>query len=247
MRIVTWNCSRGSYFKKVARIDSLLWNVAVVQECATPPLESEHSLWFGDEVNQGIAVLSRPPYRLTRLPQVADVPKFVIPVAVSAPGIGFVLFAVWSKKNKPYPYVQGVVKAVSMYRSVFDAGPCVIVGDFNSNTIWDKTHPSIANHSALVRCLAEWGLTSAYHDHFDEAHGQETRPTYHHQKSRQVPHHIDYCFMPRAWLGGVRSVEVGLVDEWLADSDHCPLVVDVDVGRTEELDTVELEQAAAPG
>jgi hypothetical protein len=151
MRIVTWNCSRGSYFKKVARLDSLLWNVAVVQECATPPLESEHSLWFGDRVNQGIAVLSRPPYRLTRLTQIAYVPKFVIPVAVSAPGIEFVLFAVWSKKNKPYPYVQGVVKAVSMYRSVFDAGPCVIVGDFNSNTIWDKTHPSIANHSALYR------------------------------------------------------------------------------------------------
>ena len=76
-----------------------------------PPLESEHSLWFGDKVNQGIAVLSRSPYRLTRLPQLVDVPKFVIPAGVSAPGIDFVLFAVWSKKNKPYHYIQRVVKA----------------------------------------------------------------------------------------------------------------------------------------
>jgi hypothetical protein len=235
MRLVTCNCCRGTYLRKSARLERLLWDIAVIQECARPPLESEQSLWFGDNVKQGIAVLARPPYRLARLPQPADVPKFVIPVAVSGPGIDFALFAVWSKKNEHHPYIRGVVKAVEMYRSVFDAGPCVVVGDLNSNTIWDKTHPATANHSALVRSLATRGLVSAYHGYFDEAHGKETRPTYYHQKSRQVPHHIDYCFMPEAWVGGMRVVEVGLVDDWLADSDHCPLLVDVEVGETEKL------------
>jgi endonuclease/exonuclease/phosphatase family metal-dependent hydrolase len=47
-----------------------------------------------------------------------------------------------------------------------------------------------------------------------------------------VPYHIDYCFLPVAWVAGLRSVEVGIVEEWLADSDHCPLSVDVAMGET---------------
>jgi hypothetical protein len=37
------------------------------------------------------------------MPQFEAVPKFVIPVAVSGPGVEFSLFAVWAKREPPYP------------------------------------------------------------------------------------------------------------------------------------------------
>lgn len=37
---------------------------------------------------------------------------------------------------------------------------------------------------------------SAYHEHFSEAHGQESRPTYYFLWNRRKPFHIDYCFVP---------------------------------------------------
>jgi hypothetical protein len=60
-----------------------------------------------------------------------------------------------------------------MYRPVFQAGPCVVVGDFNSSALWDRKHRADCNHSALVRSLGEYGLVSAYHSFFDEFMGRK--------------------------------------------------------------------------
>ena len=83
------------------------------------------------------------------------------------------------------------------------------------------------NHSALVRVMGSLGLGSAYHGFFDEAQGEETRPTYYHLWKQDQPFYIDYCFMPAAWIERVRRVEVGGYEEWNGSSDHRPLVVDV--------------------
>ena len=62
---------------------------------------------------------------------------------------------------------------------------------------------------------------------FEEAQGEETRPTYYHRWNRKEPFHIDYCFMPAAWMQQVRNVEVGGYEDWKAASDHRPLVIDI--------------------
>src|ERR1035438_9616615 len=103
--------------------------------------------------------------------------------------------------------------------------PTVILGDFNSNTMWDREHPG-ASHTDLVKRLDNLGLVSAYHSHFSEKHGQETLPTYFHKKQKKWPSHINYCFLAKTWA--VTDVTVGSFDEWNAKSDHMPLVVKVD-------------------
>lgn len=190
MRLATWNCCRGPYEKKVPLLDSLKPDIAVIQECARPNDESDQSLWFGDNPRQGIAVVATGSFRLRRLPIAEDVPEYVFPIEVTGPA-SFSLLAVWSKGNQAFPYVEAVVRAAELYRALFDGGPTVLIGDLNSNAIWDTRHPRDRNHSALVAMLAELGLVSAYHSFHGEKHGQETRPTYYFQWKEARPYHID--------------------------------------------------------
>jgi hypothetical protein len=226
MRLVTWNCCRGAYAKKVPLLDALAADIAVVQECARPELESETCLWFGDNPRQGITVQAAPPYRLRRLPAPRRVPKYVVPIAVSGP-VEFTILAVWSKAKQPYCYVEAVVKAVRMYRTLIATSPTVLMGDLNSNAIWDAEHPPKLNHSALVALLTTLGLVSAYHVFHGEVHGRETRPTYYFHWKEQRPFHIDYCFIPQGWAKNLRRVEIGAYDEWKQHSDHRPLLVEI--------------------
>jgi hypothetical protein len=225
MILVTWNCCRGPYLKKVVLLDALNADIAVLQECARPTGESDSCLWFGDNPRQGIAVIAKPPYSLARLPARRAVPKFIVPVAVTGPR-SFTLLAVWSKARQKHTYVGAVIKAVRMYRELLAAGPAVVIGDFNSNTFWDKSRPADRNHSALVKMLEGLNLVSAYHTHFGEAQGAETRPTYYFQWKEKQPYHLDHCFIPASWANVLVRVEVAGYEEWKQHSDHRPVIVE---------------------
>jgi hypothetical protein len=226
MILLTWNCCRGPYLKKVALLDVLNADIAVLQECPRPPIESERCLWFGDNPRQGIAIVAKAPYSLRRLPTRRAVPKFVIPVAVSGPR-SFSMLAVWSKARQKHNYVEAVVKAVRLYRELLTAGPAVVIGDFNSNTLWHKSRPADRNHSALVKLLESLNLVSAYHTHFKEQQGAETQPTYYFQWKEKQPYHIDHCFVPAGWISPGTRVEVAGYEEWKQHSDHRPLIVEL--------------------
>ena len=197
----------------------------MVQECAKPDVESETCLWFGDNPRQGIIVKASNEYWLRALPRAANVPKFVFPVEVRGPQ-NFTLLAVWSKGGQKYRYVMGVVTAVLTYRTLFESSPTVLIGDLNSNAIWDTHHPVDRNHSALVRLLSELGLLSSYHHFFGEAQGSETRPTCYLLWNKERPYHIDYCFVPATWASRIKRVAIGSYDEWRQHSDHRPLLVE---------------------
>jgi hypothetical protein len=227
MRLVTWNCAKGAYGTKAPLLDSLEPDIAVIQECARPELESEQSLWFGDNPRQGLAIRAYGAYQLRALPQL-EVPRYVIPIEVAGPTT-FLLFAVWAKGAKDNPgcrYVEGMIRAVREYRSYFSHFPSVLIGDLNSNAIWDSHHPPDSNHSALVDLLDQCGLISSYHAKTGEAHGKETQPTYYMYGHAARPYHIDYCFLPKRWATELRQMEVGSFDAWKGLSDHRPLLVD---------------------
>jgi len=226
VRIVTWNCCRGAYRRKADLLAAFAPHLSVLQECAKPETETKRRLWFGDNPRQGVLVQAAPPYQLAALPCLADVPKFVVPVSVTGP-VSFNLLAVWAKGKQDHCYVEGVIQAVAMYRSLLTGAPAILIGDLNSNAIWDASHRPGLNHTGLVETLSRLGLVSAYHSHFGEAHGQETRPTYFFQWNEARPFHLDYCFLPKAWAGEVRRVEVGSYDEWKGHSDHRPLLVEI--------------------
>lgn len=226
MHLVTWNSCRGAYAKKAPLLDVLAPDIAVIQECSSPAVESQTCLWFGDNPRQGIAIRATPPYRLRRLPTLEGVPKFVVPISVEGP-VEFTILAVWSKGNQTYNYVEAVAKAVDMYRTLIARSPTVLMGDLNSNVIWDATHRRELNHSALVTLLGTLGLVSAYHAFYQERPGHESRPTYYFHWKEERPYHIDYCFIPEKWMKDVRRVEIGSYEEWKQHSDHRPLLVDV--------------------
>ena len=227
MRLVTWNCCRGPYAKKAPLLDLLAADIVVIQECGKPTVETESCLWFGDNPRQGIAVKCSERYRLKALATVDGVPKFVFPVQVVGPE-SFSLLVVWSKGKQAFRYVMGVVKAVEAYRHILEASPTVLIGDLNSNAIWNSWHPPHLNHSALVSLLSDLGLVSSYHLFFGEAHGAETRPTCYLLWKEHRPYHIDYCFIPAAWANRVQRVEVGSYAGWKAHSDHRPLLVELE-------------------
>jgi hypothetical protein len=229
LRLVTWNCCCGPFAKKVPLLDRLLPDIAVLQECPRPAATSDQRLWFGDNPNKGLLVQAYGDYRLRELPTAPEVPNFVIPVAVSGP-TEFNLLAAWTKLQAPYRYVRAAVKAVDLYRELFLAAPTVLMGDLNSNTIWDAEHPAHLNHSALVSQLEELGLVSAYHHHYHEVHGRETRATFHLYRRESHPFHIDYCFIPQAWADRIAAVELGPFEAWRQFSDHRPLLVDLATG-----------------
>ena len=225
MRLVTWNCCRGAFARKAPLLEPLEFDVAVIQECAKPAAETDHCLWFGDNPRQGIAIVSREPYRIRAMKRRIGVPRYTIPIEVIGPE-SFLLLAVWSKANKKHPYVEAVVKAVRLYRHLFSE-PVVLMGDLNSNTFWDANHADDRNHSALVRQLSELGLVSAYHAFNDEPHGGESQPTYYFQWKEARPYHIDYCFVPNVWSSRIHRVEVGSFEDWKGHSDHRPVIVEI--------------------
>jgi exodeoxyribonuclease III len=162
--------------------------------------------------------------------------RYIAPVHVDGP-TQCNLLAVWAqnasaggiRKHQLGPLRRGL----SRYRSFLGERPAVIAGDLNSNTIWDKPGWHI-NHSTKVRILEEsFGLVSAYHTIRGEAHGQESEPTlYWRDRTKDGPtYHIDYVFLPTAWIGKVSHLSIGAFETWCGAglSDHVPVIVDVDV------------------
>ena len=224
MRLVSWNCCRGPA-AKLSLLAPLDASISVVQECPRPAPDSRSCLWFGDNPRQGIAVLWSPEYRVEPITP-RPVPRYTLPFQVTGPRT-FLLLAVWSQREREYPYVRGIIRAVELYRDLIIAQPTVVIGDFNSNAIWNRKRAGALDHGALVAMLSQLGLISAYHHFHGEAQGAERRPTLYLLWDETRPYHIDYCFIPETWASQVRSVSVGTYADWASASDHRPLVVDL--------------------
>lgn len=226
MRLVTWNACKGKFDRKSAYLNHLHADVAVIQEIARPTMSLPNVVWFGSNPNQGVAVIARPPYALKEVVQIDGVPRWVVPIEVSGPR-SFLLFAVWTLGVEPYPYVCAASVAIDLYKSWFERRDVVMLGDFNSNAIWDGTHPADLNHSSMVRRLDDLGLSSAYHEFNKEQHGQETAHTFYLHWSEAKRYHIDYCFLPKSWLPSLVAVDIGTFASWRKASDHRPLLLEL--------------------
>jgi exodeoxyribonuclease-3 len=123
-------------------------------------------------------------------------------------------------------------RGLKKYKSFLSDGPAIVAGDFNNNVIWHKPGYWI-NHGISVAILESYGLVSAYHARTGEQQGEETMPTLYWRDRRKggPTYHIDYVFLPRAWLDRIRGFDVGSFEEWCGSglSDHVPVVADVDV------------------
>ena len=132
---------------------------------------------------------------------------------------------VWTQKHGDY--IMELEEPIRKYRDFLLEKPSVVIGDFNSNAIWDKNH-RFFNHSRMVSLLKDsYGLVSAYHERMNCRHGAERHPTLFHCFKPERKYHIDYCFIPDVWK--ISNVIVGEFSEWISESDHCPVIIDVEI------------------
>src|SRR5882724_4004099 len=127
MRLVTWNCYRGECLKRAGELDSLNPDLIVLQECGRPELEVGKSVWFGDNLTQGVGVVARGEWSVKTGPIDPVTIDSVYPVRISGP-TPFNLLAVWAQ---PRPtYVRAVLDGVKRYRDFLRSAPSLVTGDF---------------------------------------------------------------------------------------------------------------------
>lgn len=206
-------------------------DIYIIQECEAPA-ESGHSdyikwadnyLWIGDTKNKGLGIFARTDIQLQKLDWTSkfkdDTVKHFLPCKINN---GFDLLAVWTHRNNSpnFGYIGQLWKYLQVNKNKLNG--TLIVGDFNSNTIWDEWD-RWWNHSDVVKQLAEIGIESIYHKVTGEQQGKETIPTLYFLKKIERRYHIDYVFGPEKFTKRTKKFEIGQPDQWLKLSDHMPI------------------------
>jgi exodeoxyribonuclease-3 len=213
-------------------------DILVVPECEHPDKlqfsRKRHIpkdiLWFGSNQHKGLGIFSYGDHRLRLLDTHNTDLKMILPVAVTGGQIDFTLFAVWANnpEDPDGQYVEQVWKALEHYDGLINDTRTILIGDFNSNTIWDRPR-RVGNHSHVVSRLAEKGIVSCYHQHHQQEQGKEKHPTLYLYRHKDKPYHLDYCFASADLAEKIKLVEVGKHAYWTKHSDHVPVIITFDL------------------
>jgi exonuclease III len=224
LRIITWNCRSGSLRVRLSQLAGFSPHVVFLQEC-----DPTETLPLADQIcsrrissNKGIALIVSPDYHCVELGRRAGGGAMI---AATVDGrASFVALGIWAQ---PRDYVGDVLRALDAHADLLQAGPAVVMGDFNSGSALADAPTPTRGHQRIVDALADLGLVSAYHAFHRVEHGQETHPTYLHQFKPSQPWHMDFCFVPDSWARSILNVQVIDGDEWPARSDHRALLVEM--------------------
>ena len=248
MKIVTWNCN-GALRKKTHKVDRLNADILLIQECEDPA-RSTHEyrdwagnyLWAGTSKNKGIGVFAKNQHTIKSLAwygefnlqslvskspslhwKTSDLNLF-LPFIVNN---SITILGVWTKGNDSqiFGYMGQFWKYLQIHRNELNNNKIMLLGDFNSNAIWDKVD-RWWSHSDVIDELGDIGIRSLYHEQYNEAQGQETRPTFYLHRKEEKAYHIDYAFMSNDLLENA-TLTIGKKDNWIDASDHMPLSIKI--------------------
>lgn len=223
-----------AFRKKAEKILTLKPDILIIPECEHPdklkftpstPAPTD-ILWFGTNKNKGLGIFSYSGFRFRLQRNHNKELQTIVPVTVTGNNLKFSLYAIWANNpNDPDgQYVEQVWKAIHHYDKKLKSKMTLLIGDFNSNTIWDRKYRA-GNHSNVVKHLEEKGILSCYHVHYSQLQGKEKHPTFYLYKHKDKPYHIDYCFASNDLTDRIESVEIGDYEEWKPYSDHVPVIV----------------------
>jgi exonuclease III len=248
MKIISWNCS-GGFRKKFKEIEKLDPEILIIQECENPEkYESDFKdfkytnyIWNGDSENKGIGIFFKTNIEFNELKwngtyeinipeinsdhlswQSKDLKQF-LPVSINN---NLNILAVWTKGrgNQTFKYIGQFWKYILANKKQITQKPTIIIGDFNSNKIWDKID-RWWNHSEVINILESWNFKSLYHKLNMDEQGKERIPTFYLHRKFDRAYHIDYIFMPEGYIEKSK-IKIGKFNEWIKFSDHMPLIVE---------------------
>ena len=226
MKILAWNCN-GAFRKKFDHLREISADILIIQECENPETSKDNNykkwaanyIWTGENQNNGLAIFADRKIELRKHNWDSDGLKYFIPCSVND---NFNLIAAWCHGDTPgFQYIGQFWNYLHRNKMKFEN--CILAGDFNSNTIWDKPLRTW-NHSDVVRELRELKIESFYHLEKKEEQGQERTPTLYLQRNLNKPYHIDYIFGCEMLYNRLKCVTIGQPQEWLQISDHMPVI-----------------------
>src|SRR5258705_2418170 len=121
-------------------------DILIVPECEHPdklkfkngtPIPTD-VFWFGSNLNKGLGVYSYSSYKFKLHTNHNENLKTILPLQVSNGENKFDMFAIWANnpKDRDGAYITQVWKALHHYENLLQDKRTILVGDFNSNTIW---------------------------------------------------------------------------------------------------------------
>lgn len=234
MKIIQWNCNMA-FRRKHESVTSLKPDILVICECENAqrlkfgeltPTPNDF-FWYGDNEHKGIGVFSYSDYRFELVEDFNPEFRYVIPLRASNGKDDFILFAIWAmdnKERKEARYIAQVWLAIQHYSNLFHQ-PSILIGDFNSNKIWDH-EKRLGSHSDVVNFLGEKEIFSLHHKVNKEEHGEEKQPTFFLHRKKEKPYHLDYCFTSKEFWSKKVTCKIGKYEDWIALSDHSPIEID---------------------
>jgi len=237
MKLITWNCN-GSFRTKYQSFNDD-FDILVVQECEDPKNSiiqyqnwAFHYLWKGKSKNKGIGIFFKDSYDVQPLDwsdintnyKNEELESF-LPCLVNNE---YILIAIWTKKanSEVFGYIGQLWKYLQLHKSKLLNKKVILIGDFNSNTIWDKWD-RWWNHSDVVQELKDLKIVSLYHTLTNEKQGEEATPTFYLQRKTSKPYHIDYIFLSEELITNDTKMRIGNLETWLQVSDHMPIFLDL--------------------
>ena len=178
-------------------------DIVVVPECEHPdklkfesgtPIPND-AFWFGKNQHKGLGVFSYSDFKFELNNTHRQEFRTILPLTATNKKKRFNLFAIWANnpEDKGDEYIGQVWKALNFYSDLLENKKTFLIGDFNSNTIWDKPRRE-GNHSIVVEFLATKGIHSTYHKFYNQIQGKEKHNTLFMYRHKDKPYHIDYCF-----------------------------------------------------
>lgn len=227
MRVVSWNCA-GAFRKKSEPLFSLEADVYCIQECENPEkhahafeelLDGRNIIWKGTDPkgDKGVAVISRADIPISRLDWGGDELRDFL--SVSIVGTDIAVVDVWACQ----PYIEQFLAWLDICEAHVNEDTALL-GDFNSNKVWDVKH-GVSCHTDAVGRLSRLGLESAYHLFSGEEQGEESQPTFFLYRHADRPYHLDYAFASPSLMTGFHIA----YGDWLELSDHLPIVLELEV------------------
>jgi len=224
MRIISWNCNMA-FLRKSRSILELSPTICIVQEISkrdTLAINAPFNHWIGSSPHKGLAVIGFDDAVCT----LGDPCPSERPWAIPFTADDFHILAVWASVHTGnMRYVRVLHQIIDRYAAFLRVKPSIVIGDFNSNTMWDGKRRS-DGHAGIVDKLQLIGLRSLYHHQTGEPQGEESQPTFYLYRQPERPYHLDHAFVPETVLDRTR-LTIGDPDIWLQLSDHVPLIVDI--------------------